>query len=587
MLVYATTGTGNRSNVDVLNNFVHGMALPNPSSSAYVSSYGIFGLGDLVSGSRLTITDLDIIGNEIYDLGGAVSGPDTSAGAGVWLYGIQGASPGLGVTISGNDFHDIADGFNSPVPEPGSAVVIVDDGDSNPDDGALVTGNTYANTYGGDILFIANSTLNELGSDYTAVTLLALNVGNLATVTEANLAPYAKTNMPTGWPGSTAYFAHVKDAIDNSDSGATVTVSAGTFAEGPQLLVDKDIDLVGAGQGVTTLTPTADTGNSGDARGWFLVDTAGSLDISSMTLDGTGRKVYQAIRYKGTAGSVSDVAFTEIRYNESGPDYAGVALAAFGSGKVDVSNSSFSGIGRVGVLYFGAGVSGSTYSGNAYTGKGAGDWLDYALDISAGAVVAVNNNLVSDNRGVASVDSSTSAGYLTSTYYGAGTAATFTGNTITNNTTGIVVGYDGSDTSSVVASNNCFSLNDFGVESTAPLVDAKNNNWGDPTGPYNATTNPGGLGDAVSDDVDFTPWLTTCASGPTGNFHNVTDNTFFATMQDAVDAASTGDVIVPLAARALRSLKAAPRSRLPASPSSCRAAPSGQARRRSRSRRTT
>lgn len=548
VLVYATTGTGNRSNVDVLNNFVHGMALPNPSSSTYVSSYGIFGLGDDVSGTRLTITDLDIIGNEIYDLGGAVSGPDTSAGAGVWLYSIQGALPGDGVTISSNDFHDIADGFNSPIPEPGSAVVIVDDGDGNPDDGALVTGNTYANIYGGDILFIGNSTLNEMGSDYTAVTLLALNVGNLATVNEPNLAPYAKTDKPTGWPSSTAYFAHVKDAIDASDTTATVTASAGTFSEGPQLLINKDIDLIGAGAGTTILKPTVDTGNSGDARGWFLVDTTGSLDLSAMTLDGTGRKVYQAIRYKGAAGSVSGVEFKEIRYNESGPDYSGFALAAFGSGKVDVSNSTFSGIGRVGVLYFGSGVSGSTYSGNTYTGKGAGDWLDYGLDISAGAAVTVDNNQVSDNRGVASVDSSASAAYLVSTYFGSGTTATFTDNTITNNTTGIVVGYNGSDTSSVVASNNCFSLNDYGVESTAPLVDAKNNSWGDPTGPYNATTNPSGLGDAVSDDVDFTPWLTTCASGPTGNFYNQTDDTYFATMQDAVDAASYGDVIVPLTA---------------------------------------
>ncbi|MCB0199699.1 MAG: right-handed parallel beta-helix repeat-containing protein [Anaerolineae bacterium] len=548
VLVYATTGTGNRSNVDVLNNFVHGMALPNPSSSAYVSSYGIFGLGDDVSGTRLTITDLDITGNEIYDLGGAVSGPDTSAGAGVWLYSIQGASAGDGATVSGNDFHDIADGFNSPVPEPGSAVVIVDDGDGNPDDGALVTGNTYANTYGGDILYIGTSTLDEMGSDYSGVTLLALNVGNTATFVEANLAPYARTDKPTGWPSSTAYFAHVKDAIDNSDTGATVNVTAGTFNEGPQVVVDKDIDLVGSGAGVTVLKPTADTGNSGDPRGWFLVDTTGSLDLSGLTMDGTGRKVYQAIRYKGTAGSVSDVEFAEIRYNDSGPDYSGVALAAFGTGKVDVSNSSFSGIGRVGVLYYGSGVNGSTYSGNTYTGKGVGDWLDYALDISAGAVVTVDDNQVSDNLGVASVDSSTSAGYLVTTYFGAGTAADFTNNAIENNTAGIEVGYDGSDTSTVTASNNCFSSNGFGVESTGPLVNAKNNYWGSPTGPYNATSNPGGSGDEVSDDVDFIPWLDSCGGSPSGNFYNQTDDTYFATMQDAVDAASYGDVIVPLTA---------------------------------------
>src|SRR5262249_38006336 len=38
-------------------------------------------------------------------------------------------------------------------------------------------------------------------------------------------------------------------------------------------------------------------------------------------------------------------------------------------------------------------------------------------------------------------------------------------------------------------------------------VDATGNWWGDPSGPFNATNNPGGLGDAVSDDVSFAPVL--------------------------------------------------------------------------------
>ena len=37
-------------------------------------------------------------------------------------------------------------------------------------------------------------------------------------------------------------------------------------------------------------------------------------------------------------------------------------------------------------------------------------------------------------------------------------------------------------------------------------IDAENNWWGDATGPYHST-NPGGLGDTVSDYVDFNPWL--------------------------------------------------------------------------------
>ncbi|MBU1660215.1 MAG: right-handed parallel beta-helix repeat-containing protein, partial [Chloroflexi bacterium] len=41
----------------------------------------------------------------------------------------------------------------------------------------------------------------------------------------------------------------------------------------------------------------------------------------------------------------------------------------------------------------------------------------------------------------------------------------------------------------------------------APPLDARFNWWGDATGPYHVTQNPGGLGDKVSDFVIFYPWL--------------------------------------------------------------------------------
>jgi hypothetical protein len=44
---------------------------------------------------------------------------------------------------------------------------------------------------------------------------------------------------------------------------------------------------------------------------------------------------------------------------------------------------------------------------------------------------------------------------------------------------------------------------------------AENNWWGDATGPYNATSNPGGAGDAASDGVDFYPWVVDGCHGST------------------------------------------------------------------------
>ncbi len=40
------------------------------------------------------------------------------------------------------------------------------------------------------------------------------------------------------------------------------------------------------------------------------------------------------------------------------------------------------------------------------------------------------------------------------------------------------------------------------------IVDADNIWWGDASGPFHPTLNPGGLGDRVSDNVDFIPWRT-------------------------------------------------------------------------------
>jgi hypothetical protein len=45
------------------------------------------------------------------------------------------------------------------------------------------------------------------------------------------------------------------------------------------------------------------------------------------------------------------------------------------------------------------------------------------------------------------------------------------------------------------------------LNETTDFVSAEYNWWGDSTGPYHPNSNPGGLGDTVSDYVDFIPWL--------------------------------------------------------------------------------
>ncbi|MGE3329292.1 MAG: beta strand repeat-containing protein, partial [Acidimicrobiia bacterium] len=255
-------------------------------------------------------------------------------------------------------------------------------------------------------------------------------------------------------------FDNLIDAITAVATGGTINILAGSvpYVEGPQVVINKDLVIIGQSNSVVTLSPGSSTSNSGDARGWFLVNPGINLDLSDVTLDGDGFNVYQAIRHKGT-GTIDNVVFNDIQYNASGPDYSGVAIAAFGGvGSVDVTDSSFTDIGRIGVLYFGAGTTG-TFSGNTYTGKGAGDWLDYAVEVGAGAVANITGNTITNNLGVASVDLSDSAGILVTTFFGSGTQATIENNFINGNTTAVAVGFDGTDTSSVTIFENDLSGN--------------------------------------------------------------------------------------------------------------------------------
>ncbi|MEM6337151.1 MAG: hypothetical protein AAF752_11320, partial [Bacteroidota bacterium] len=273
--------------------------------------------------------------------------------------------------------------------------------------------------------------------------------------------------------------ASLQNAIDAAAAGNILVIDAGVLTEGAQIVVDKNLTIRGAGSSAavakngapTTLQANANSGTAGDARGWILVNSGVDLTLEDLILDATGFDIWQGIRHQGS-GTINDVVFQNIAH----PGYQGTAVAAFGSGPVDVTRSTFSNIGRIGVLYFGAGVTGSRFSLNTYTGKGDGDFLDYALDISSGADVIVTRNTISENRGVASVDGSVSAAILVSTFFGPGTRAVVRENLMSNSSNGVFVGFDGSDASFARVLENSFANHtDDNVVSTAATINASSN----------------------------------------------------------------------------------------------------------------
>lgn len=95
---------------------------------------------------------------------------------------------------------------------------------------------------------------------------------------------------------------------------------------------------------------------------------------------------------------------------------------------------------------------------------------------------------------------------------------------------------DDAGTSNVFNKNNINNNDGDGMENqTTTTVDATNNWWGDCSGPYHLT-NPAGGGDAVSDYVNYNPWL----GGP------------LCALKSAIAALSDGDFIKSKAASGQR-----------------------------------
>ncbi|NNF02174.1 MAG: T9SS type A sorting domain-containing protein [Bacteroidia bacterium] len=442
----------------------------------------------------------------------------------VTLGGGEGVTNSMNVTFTNNQILGTAGGISTDdgVSEQGNTLVTIDVL------GATISGNTFSGTttrFGSSLRVRGGSTdvfSNVFNSGGLSVANNHVYGGNGSAFTGATNSPtlndvglnntYDKGSYISNTTSQFYIDLHPQTSyarLTASGSGDEIKVFPSTYQTVGQINITDDVEFIGLGanKSMTVFTTDQNTGTSGDSRGWFLVQDDTELSMSNLTLDGSGYLIWQAVRHKGY-GTFDNVHFTEIKYQVSGSPYSGVAIAAFGVAplaNVDVLNSMFTEIGRIGVLYFGTGITGSTFDNNMYTGKGVGDWLDYALDISAGAIVNVTNNTITNNKGTASSDGSKSAGILVSTFFGPGTTAVIFGNTINDNTCGVTVGFNGLDASIATINNNNITGNTlFGVNTTNALVDATLNWWGDASGP---SGNGPGSGDAVSDSVIFCPWL--------------------------------------------------------------------------------
>ncbi|MHB8856802.1 MAG: hypothetical protein ACYC6K_09315 [Bellilinea sp.] len=291
-------------------------------------------------------------------------------------------------------------------------------------------------------------------------------------------------------------YTTIQAAVTAAVAGDTINVAAGTYIEAGQIVINKNLSIVGADRATTIVKPAGDAVGAGDSGSFILVSDGVTLNLSGVTIDGTGRQIQQGIRYNGS-GAVDNV----IVQNITATGNVGTAISQGNTNTaartLSVTNSTLTNYGRGGIQADkGTGTSTVTITGNTITGKGTGDHHDYGIYIEGGASASISGNTITNNRGTAT--GSNSAAIVAGTSTASGTTTTITSNTLFNNATAIVVGYDGVNPPSVTAKSNQITGNDYAITTTTPAVDGSPNWFGSITGPA--------VGAIVGNNVVSSPW---------------------------------------------------------------------------------
>jgi hypothetical protein len=295
----------------------------------------------------------------------------------------------------------------------------------------------------------------------------------------------------------------IQEALAKSTSGDKIYIGAGTFIEDGQIVIDKDISIIGDNKNRTTIKPNNDTGSSGDSRGWILVEDGKEFNLKRVTLDGEGKKVYQAIRSYGS-GMINNNIIKNIKHSQ----YTGVGIVVMGNYNMTIKNNRLENIERIGVMAFGPGVTNTKIVKNTYIGKGPGDYLDYAVEVGGGARSVIKDNDFS--RCGSSTTAWESAAIMITDLYGPGTEAVIEDNHLHDNARGLHIGYGDTDNSTVSTLNNTFENNNYQIFVSSGNIDlehALQNNYFDRAvvvreNPIKVPTIYSSIQDAIDSAVD-------------------------------------------------------------------------------------
>jgi parallel beta-helix repeat protein len=340
-------------------------------------------------------------------------------------------------------------------------------------------------------------------------------------------------------------FLTIQAAINDANTlnGHTLEASAGLYTENVD--VNKQLSIIGAGMEVTTVSALSSSDHVFDV-------TADNVKISGFTITGA-TNWYPS--YSGIHVSYAD--YVNCSYNNITGNMNGIQMEYSGYGKIG-NNTVVSN-------YFGIDLFvGDEYNTIEFNDVHSNTVYGIILWVNSDKNTVKHNNVVDNGRsgvtlGYSDRNSIDNNELSNNHFYGiefqqTSENNTIIFNTITNNDYGIYLDHfsvnNGVHYNNINGDDNKY----YGIRtvSNSP-VNATHNWWGHPSGPYDPSDdrgtggwyNPAGLGDNVTDYVEYEPWL-----GAPFNTLYVDDDytgfeagfgvTKFKVIQNAVDNASSG-----------------------------------------------
>jgi hypothetical protein len=366
-------------------------------------------------------------------------------------------------------------------------------------------------------IFITILLLNQIGLTY------AYEITNQGNKNQPSIV-YVDDDYTPSTPGwGYDHFDNIQDGINGVSNYGTVNIYPGVYSpfkiENRANIFIKSIDttkpIIYGNQIVSDETYSPPI----SIKCVVFVYDSSDIIIDGLEIQGndlSGRSY--AVFYNGSSGSISNCIISP---NQRG-NMNSLGIRAQCNSILSIENSTIENYGRIGI-YCKTGTVLNVYNnsiiGQIYT-TSDGDFVSYGIeveDLESASVAVIRNNYIYNHNYIGN-PSWSSAGIIVDAwrYYevtSENCSAVIEYNHIYENMIGLQII---PNKNIHINYNKIFDNSDYGVVSDPYWnganhvyvdLDAKNNWWGDSTGPYHSSSNPNGLGDNITDNVIFIPWL--------------------------------------------------------------------------------